>query len=134
MLFSAFVLYLKWLLLLSLLAFAGAIFDYPWLLILSVIGCIIVPVDRVRVSLVKTHNTPLSTKDSWRLISVFITAPIIFGVFYAFNVELTDNLHRANVVVIWLLFFGVFPLCLYSFLFFNSSSWLKAHKRLTNKQ
>ena len=134
MIFSAFVLYFKWLFLFSTLAFLGFTFDYPWLIILSVIGCIVIPVDRVRVSLVKTSSTPPSTKFSWCLIALFIFVPIVFGVWYSFNVELTGNLHRANIVVIWMLFFGVFPLSLYSFWFFNTSSWLKAHNRLTNKQ
>jgi hypothetical protein len=133
-LLSAFALYLKWLFLLSALAILGFIFDYLWLLILCVIGCLVVPVDRARVSLAKTNSTPPCTADSWRLIVSFIFAPIVFGVWYSFNVELTGNLHRVNIVVIWMLFFGLFPLCLYSFWFFNRSSWLQAHRRLSNKQ
>lgn len=134
MIFDSFVLYLKWLIPLSLLAIFAYFLAYPIFLIFIAIACFIVPVDRVRVSLIKKSSLPPGQKVSWTLILLFTAIPLVLGVIYSFTVEFTGNLQRTNVVVIWLLFFGVFPLCLYSFWFFNTSSWLRAHKRFANKQ
>jgi hypothetical protein len=134
MILDSFVLYLKWLIPLIFLAIFAYFLQYPVFLIFLVCACIFVPVDRVRLVLIKKSEVPPGLKNSWTLILLFTVIPLIFGVLYSFTVELTGDLQRPNVVVIWLLFFGVFPLCLYSFWFFNVSSWLKAHKRLTNKQ
>lgn len=133
MLKEALAIYIKWLLCLIAVSFIGYFFQISMLVILSSIGCLIVPANRVRNHLTKMHPNLLTTKQAWTAISTMLLAPTFFGIWFAFQVEPSPDAHRANIVVVWLLFFFLFPLCLYCYWFFNQTSWEKAHSKVTVK-
>jgi hypothetical protein len=133
MLKEGLVVYILWLLSLSVFSIAGFLFKVPWLLLLSGIACLIIPADRARYRIVEKHPELLPSKHAWMVVLSMLIAPTCFGLWYAFQVEPPQGLYRANIVVIWLLFFFIFPLCIYSYWFFNKSSWRKLHSKVTGK-
>lgn len=133
MLKEALAIYIKWLLCLIAVCAICYFFELSILVILGGIGCLVVPANRARIYLIKKHPNLLCKKQAWTLISTMLLAPFLFGLWYAFRVKPSPDLHRANIVVVWLLFFFIFPLCIYSYWFFNKSSWEKARSKVTVK-
>lgn len=133
MLKESLVVYILWLLSLCMLSIAAFLFQISWLLILAGIACLIVPADRTRHYIVKKHPELLPSKHAWIVVFSMLVAPTSFGLWYAFQVTPSAEVHPANIVVIWLLSFFIFPLCTYSYWFFNKSSWQKLHAKVTGK-
>ena len=128
---KALVVYFLWLAVCLLVCVLGFFFDLGWALILGGIACLIVPAEKVRIHFIKQQASPLSKNVSWTLILLMLVVPTLFGLWSASQVELEPEQHRANILVIWLLFYSLFPLCLYSYWFLNKSSWKKLNKKLS---
>ena len=133
MLREALVVYFIWLLGLTVICFIGYQFQLPWVLILGAIACLVVPADKARVKLIKHNSKVLPTKLAWRIVLIMLITPTLFGLWYAMQVKLEEGQYRANIIVIWMLFFCLFPLCIYYNWFFNKSLWEKHHFKVAGK-
>ncbi len=134
MLARASMTYVTWMLGCLTLVVIGYWFSVPWLLIPGSIACIFVPPERVRVSLLRIQSQPLPPKLAWKIILILLLPPSLFGLWFAFQVEPEIGQHRANVVVVWMLFYCLFPLCLYAYWFLNLRSWIRHHNRLADRK
>lgn len=134
MLTRASMTYVTWILGCFALVVIGYWLSVPWLLIPGSIACIILPPERVRVLLLRIQPQPLPPKLAWKIILILLVPPSLFGLWFAFQVEPVGGQHRANVVVVWMLFFSFFPLCLYAYWFLNLRSWVRHRNRLADRK
>ena len=125
--------YLVWFSLMVLLTYAFS-FVNGVLFLLSGIACIVVPSDRVRIYMLKNQHELPEPKKAWLLIFCFSIIPFFIGVFSSFFSDIPDGKYRANVVVSFMFFYGLFTFGLNSLLFLNKRMWEKASNHLQGKR
>jgi len=94
----------------------------------------IIPVDRVRVAMLKKKMPLPPTRLAWKLIASFLVFPACLGLFFGFSGDLPENTHRANVVVSSLLFYIVTPAILFCIMFLSKNTWERALAKYAPKE
>jgi hypothetical protein len=93
------------------------------------LGVLIVPGDRIRVKMIKSGLSYPDAELGWQLVFLCSIIPFVFGVHSSLFAELDEGMHRANLVVGGIVFWGIFTFGLNALLFRSNRYWENTAKR-----
>ncbi len=122
--------YLRWLIPMALFSYIAILFlPIKAIGAIALVAIFMVPVDRVRVSMLKKQVSIPPKRTAMKYIGLFSIAPTILGFYVGFNSEVPDGMYRANVVVSSLIMLPGVPLVFFCIQFLASSTWSKGLKK-----
>ena len=124
---EAFSLYLKWLIPLLILAFISAIMlTIPILTLICFFSILVVPADRVRVSMLKKQQSIPSKKLATKLVLIFSIVPIIISIYIGLSMDASNGSERFAAIALSLGVFFLVPGLFLCIQFFSKWTWTRA--------